>query len=376
ARCQANKTWDPPVPVCEKVVKCLPPPSIANGEHSSHFSDTFDVGALVHYRCKHGFSLIGSQSVRCTAYGVWSHPLPRCEEEVCVMPYALEMIWGAVSAEGWGRAGSVCGIWCHGSEHTAVHRRSGVSPLAHMSSVLICTSLLSVRHCLKPADIAHGSLSGPAKMIFSPGTSVSYMCKPGFSLIGTASIYCTQSGAWSHPPPVCQVVKCFYPPNITNGKLQGNISDTFSYGVSVSYSCNPGYSLVGNAFITCTASGAWSQPLPRCKEIRCVFPEIQGVKKAIKENTYRSGTNITLECDDGYTLEGISQIQCQEDFSWDPPVPACKLTSQKTSSVGLGVAAAGVLLLLGAGIAWKIISKQKEGYYNTYENYSYQTPLN
>lgn len=61
-------------------------------------------------------------------------------------------------------------------------------------------------------------------------------------------------------------------------------------------------------------------------EIRCVFPEVQGVKKAIKENTYRSGTNITLECDDGYTLEGISQIQCQEDFSWDPPVPACKLS--------------------------------------------------
>lgn len=61
-------------------------------------------------------------------------------------------------------------------------------------------------------------------------------------------------------------------------------------------------------------------------EIRCVFPEVQGVKKATSGNTYRFGTNITLECDDGYMLEGISQIQCQEDFSWDPPVPACKLS--------------------------------------------------
>ncbi|KAK4809250.1 hypothetical protein QYF61_016064 [Mycteria americana] len=328
AQCQADKTWDPPVPVCEQdgvaehyhhpdittkpAVKCLPPPSIANGEHSSHFSDTFDVGTLVHYRCKHGFSLIGNKSVRCTTYGLWSHPLPRCE----------------------------------------------------------------VLHCSKPADIAHGSLSGPAKAFFTPGTSVRYTCEPGFSLIGTASIYCTESGAWSHPSPVCQVVKCLHPPTITNGYLKGNISDTFSYGASVSYSCNPGYSLVGNAFINCTVSGTWSQPPPWCKEIRCVFPEVQGVKKAIKGNTYRSGTNITLECDDGYTLEGINQIQCQEDFSWDPPVPACKLTSHKSGSVGLGVAAAGVLLLLGAGIVWKIISKQKEGYYHTYENYSYQTPLN
>lgn len=61
-------------------------------------------------------------------------------------------------------------------------------------------------------------------------------------------------------------------------------------------------------------------------EIRCEFPDVQGVKKAIKGNTYRSGTNITLECEDGYMLEGISHTQCQEDFSWDPPVPACKLS--------------------------------------------------
>uniref|UniRef100_A0A8C3PTR2 Sushi domain-containing protein n=1 Tax=Calidris pygmaea TaxID=425635 RepID=A0A8C3PTR2_9CHAR len=276
--------------------------------------------------------------------------------------------------------------------------------------------------CPKPPDITHGSHSGPTKAFFTPGTSVRYTCEPGFSLIGAAAISCTQSGAWSRPPPLCQgvfllqrgklctrtksesfttkgvirtrsglypfpkpdgvtglqnhyslalhqdphvntvvclfpdlpVVKCLRPPSITNGKLNGNISDTFSYGASVSYSCNPGYSLVGNAFINCTLSGTWSQPPPRCAEIRCVFPEVQGVKKGIKGMTYRSGTNITLECDDGYTLEGISWIQCQEDFSWDPPVPACKLSEGR-------VAAAGLLLLLGAGIVWKIISKQKQG---------------
>ncbi|NWR63942.1 CR2 protein, partial [Bucorvus abyssinicus] len=142
-----------------------------------------------------------------------------------------------------------------------------VSPLTSASSVLICTFLFPVLHCAKPAGIAHGSLSSPAKAFFTPGTSVSYICELGFSLSGTASIYCTQSGAWSHPPPICQVVTCLLPPNITHGKLKGNISDTFSYGASVSYSCDPGYSLVGNAFINCTGSGTWSQPLPRCKGV-------------------------------------------------------------------------------------------------------------
>ncbi|NXO21149.1 CR2 protein, partial [Cisticola juncidis] len=135
-----------------------------------------------------------------------------------------------------------------------------------LSSVLICTCLFSVLHCSKPADITHGFFRGPAKAAFTPGTSVNYICEPGFSLLGTASIYCTASGAWSHPPPICQAVKCLQPPTITNGRLEGNnTSATFPWGAAVSYSCNPGYSLVGNASISCTAAGAWSQPLPQCK---------------------------------------------------------------------------------------------------------------
>uniref|UniRef100_A0A8C6NCW7 Uncharacterized protein n=1 Tax=Melopsittacus undulatus TaxID=13146 RepID=A0A8C6NCW7_MELUD len=162
-------------------LKCQPPPSIVNGEHSGHSLDTFHVGTLVRYRCKRGFSLVGNKSVRCTTSGVWSHPPPWCK--------------------------GVC---------------SKVSPLAPLSSVLICTSFfLSI-------------------MVF--------MSTCRFSL------------------PDFLVVKCLRPPNITNGKLKGNISDSFSYGASVSYSCNPGYSLVGNAFITCKVKGTWSQP-PQCKGV-------------------------------------------------------------------------------------------------------------
>lgn len=76
--------------------------------------------------------------------------------------------------------------------------------------------------------------------------------------------------------PWLPVVKCLHPPAITNGKLQGNTSDTFFYGASVSYSCDSGYSLSGDAFITCTASGTWSHPPPQCKGV-CVC-EICGPK--------------------------------------------------------------------------------------------------
>uniref|UniRef100_A0A8B9ZGM0 Sushi domain-containing protein n=1 Tax=Anas platyrhynchos TaxID=8839 RepID=A0A8B9ZGM0_ANAPL len=343
AQCSANRRWHPPVPVCEQAVMCLPPPGIANGEHSSPSSDMFGVGALVHYRCKPGFVLIA-----------WSRPLPRCEAG-CVRPGVGNR--EAIGLESLYRPGDIITIECNAvnvprGPHKSQCQPGGTwDPPLPAFCVLIWASFSLVKRCSKPPAIPHGWHSGLAKAVFAPGTSVSYSCEPGFALTGMASIHCTESGAWSHPPPVCQAVKCPLPPNITNGKLESNISDTFPYGASVSYSCNAGYSLAGNAFINCMALGTWSQPPPRCEEIRCVFPEVQGVKKATSGNTYRFGTNITLECDDGYMLEGISQIQCQEDFSWDPPVPACKLR----------VAAAAVLLLLGAGIIWKIISKQKQG---------------
>lgn len=71
---------------------------------------------------------------------------------------------------------------------------------------LICTSLSLVLHCSKPPDILHGGHNGLGKAVFPPGTSVNYSCETGFSLVGMASIYCTESGAWSHPFPVCQGV--------------------------------------------------------------------------------------------------------------------------------------------------------------------------
>ncbi|XP_071884742.1 complement receptor type 1 [Anas platyrhynchos] len=386
AQCSANRRWHPPVPVCEQdgvaeryhhpdttvrpAVMCLPPPGIANGEHSSPSSDMFGVGALVHYRCKPGFVLIGNESVRCMPDRAWSRPLPHCEAG-CVRPGVGN--GEAIGLESLYRPGDIITIECNAVNVPRGPHKSQCQPGGTWDPPLPACS--RVKRCSKPPAIPHGWHSGLAKAVFAPGTSVSYSCEPGFALTGMASIHCTESGAWSHPPPVCQAVKCPLPPNITNGKLESNISDTFPYRASVSYSCNAGYSLAGNAFINCTALGTWSQPPPRCEEIRCVFPEVQGVKKATSGNTYRFGTNITLECDDGYMLEGISQIQCQEDFSWDPPVPACKLTSRKSGSVGLGVAAAAVLLLLGAGIIWKIISKQKQGFYHTYENYNYKTAL-
>ncbi|NXT08193.1 DAF factor, partial [Prunella fulvescens] len=119
--------------------------------------------------------------------------------------------------------------------------------------------------CPRPPSIANGLHSGHSSATFSRGLSVSYSCREGFQLLGNVSITCTDSGRWSRPLPRCEEVTCPRPPSIANGLHSGHSSATFSRGLSVSYSCREGFQLLGNVSITCTDSGRWSRPLPRCE---------------------------------------------------------------------------------------------------------------
>jgi len=71
-------------------------------------------------------------------------------------------------------------------------------------------------------------------------------------------------------------VKCPPPPGIANGQHSAQPSDTHPPGSAVLYSCRDGYSLVGNASISCTAAGTWSRPRPRCEglfaSVSFIFP--------------------------------------------------------------------------------------------------------
>ncbi|NXL96219.1 CR1 protein, partial [Alectura lathami] len=119
--------------------------------------------------------------------------------------------------------------------------------------------------CSQPPAIANGRHSGQGRAVFTSGMSVSYACDPGYVLVGEAQLNCTADGAWSDPAPRCEVLRCPSPPNIDGGNHDSQDVEVFIPGMAVNYSCDPGYSLLGEASIYCTESGNWSLPAPQCE---------------------------------------------------------------------------------------------------------------
>uniref|UniRef100_A0A8C0U817 Sushi domain-containing protein n=1 Tax=Cyanistes caeruleus TaxID=156563 RepID=A0A8C0U817_CYACU len=117
---------------------------------------------------------------------------------------------------------------------------------------------------------------------------------------------------------------CPRPPSIANGLHSGHSWASFPRGVTVSYSCSEGFQLLGNASITCTDSGLWSRPLPRCEAIGCQVPEVQNGNVYNPQSTYRAGETLLFDCDAGYSSEGTAEARCQPGGTWDPPLLGCQ----------------------------------------------------
>uniref|UniRef100_A0A8C4VQ89 Sushi domain-containing protein n=1 Tax=Gopherus evgoodei TaxID=1825980 RepID=A0A8C4VQ89_9SAUR len=165
------------------------------------------------------------------------------------------------------------------------------------------------------------------------------------------------------------VPQCPSPPAIANGKPSIQASAVFNSGTSVNYSCEPGYSLTGQASIYCTASGVWSPPPPRCEEVLCIAPEIQNGRKVAGHGpVYRHRDTVRFECDPGYTLIGSRQIhECQTDDTWDPPLPVCEPGSLCLSHLEMGTGSGLYSITSWSTAAFAGTSASSAEFHNLYQ---------
>ncbi|XP_029550208.1 complement decay-accelerating factor isoform X5 [Salmo trutta] len=98
------------------------------------------------------------------------------------------------------------------------------------------------------------------------GASARAICDKGYQLTGPSYRQCYATG-WSGRPR-CDVVTCDKPPEIMNGTITEKPGEEFpEYGGVIHYSCNEGYTLIGNKSIECNEDGEYNSLPPECKDV-------------------------------------------------------------------------------------------------------------
>ena len=233
--------------LCDVPHDCGAPPAVNPPLNVDSSGGTL-LGDTITYSCDSGYDLVGNAIRTCTASG-WSDSEPTCE---------LEPI--------------TCGPnTCNG--HGTCVEQGGVFDHCECDDGWTGDTCGTEVDCGAPDPApADGSIDYTTTTY---GSTATYSCNAGYSLVGTASVTCQNDGTWSDVAPVCDPVDCGNPdPAPANGSVSYTST---TYGSAATYDCNAGYGLVGNATTTCQSNGTWSNAAPTCELQYCdVLYQVSG----------------------------------------------------------------------------------------------------
>ncbi|KAG7501128.1 hypothetical protein JOB18_040546 [Solea senegalensis] len=217
--------------------------------------DRFMVGDVVQFSCEQGYSLQGNAHITCMPGPVrrWNYPVPLC---LAHCGGSMTDVSGVILSPGY-PGNYPSGLDCTWTVNLPVG--FGI----HLQFLNFSTEAIHDYLEIRSGTLETGSVidrfSGPTipKPLFSTTHQTSFFFhsdysqnKPGFHI--TYQAYQLQS--------------CPDPRPFRNGIVIGT---DFSVGMTVSFECLPGYSLIGEASLTCLhgISRNWNHALPRCEAL-------------------------------------------------------------------------------------------------------------
>ena len=180
------------------------------------------------------------------------------------------------------------------------------------------TFLTFTVRCSSLSDPSNGRVNQRGN---EPGDRATYICNSGYNLVGQSTRTCQNNGQWSGSAPTCTQIVCRDLSNPANGRV--SLSIGVLIGSRATYTCNSGYSLVGDSTRVCQDDGSWTGRVPICRIISCggLSNPSNGQVTIISETP---GGTAVYTCNSGYTLVGRDTRTCQDDGSWSGIPPVCR----------------------------------------------------
>ncbi|CAH1774074.1 unnamed protein product, partial [Owenia fusiformis] len=145
------------------------------------------------------------------------------------------------------------------------------------------------------------------------GALVRLNCSKGFFVNGTSTIQCLSNGTWDANLGSCEAISC----PILNISRIGRVSNlNTSVGTEVELNCDDGYFVNGTSFVMCLSNGTWNGRLGICEEITC--PTLEKPNNGILSSFNNSiGAEVELICDEGFDVNGSSILTCLSNGTWN-----------------------------------------------------------
>ncbi|XP_069489366.1 complement decay-accelerating factor-like isoform X9 [Ambystoma mexicanum] len=324
--CTEDSSWSDIQEFCE--LSCKLPTKFDFGDLDDKFinQNVFPVGSSVTYRCRPGYTPIPGKTRKITCLDTleWSQIPEFCERKDCRSPG--EPLNGGVNLEETAdgdldtKFGAVATFFCNTGYRIVGRKKRTCTADGWNGAVPQCEDVI----CSKPPDIENGMHNQMGQEEFRYQAAVTYSCSSKtFSLLGNASIYCTESGDWSSSAPTCKEIRC-KSPDVANAQRTTGFGVNHGYRDAITFECTGGFQLNGYSTIECGEDNQWHPSLPTCVLVTCGNPPdlVDGTHTG--RSPYQQRDSVTYRCNSGYTLSGPPSINCQIDGTWSGPTPTCR----------------------------------------------------
>ncbi|XP_009877790.1 PREDICTED: C4b-binding protein alpha chain-like, partial [Apaloderma vittatum] len=193
--------------------------------------------------------------------------------------------------------------------------------------------------CAPPERLHYAELEATSSEMksFPVGTTVSYVCRPGYMRIlgKSSSRTCGLDLQWSPTEQFCTERRCSHPGDLLHGFV--NVTD-LTFGSKATFFCEQGFRLLGTEEISCVITNGgvgWNRDVPYCEHIQCEPPPDITNGRYTEADAYFYQTTVTYSCDsvpggqDPFSLVGPATIYCTYndnlDGVWSGPPPQCKV---------------------------------------------------
>nr|XP_060490049.1 complement component C7 [Panthera onca] len=124
---------------------------------------------------------------------------------------------------------------------------------------------------------------------------------------------------------------CPSPPALKDGFVQDE-GAMFPVGKNIVYTCNEGYSLIGDPVARCGEDLQWLVGEMHCQKIACVLPALMdGIQSHPHKPFYAIGEKVTISCSGGMSLKGPSTFLCGSSLKWSPDMKNVQCVQKETT---------------------------------------------